>query len=505
MEENLTPTSNTPFYHVILGVAIGAGGVMAGITLSSYAKKTTKKAKPKLKLNLNANSQPVLYTSPIQSSIIESMQEMSRLESNEALLATPLRRYHNISTLLEETLEETPPINALHQTTNLLATARGITTTSASKEQKKDGEILLGLLYNVGELQSRHDNVLHRGISCNICTANPLTGTRFKCLNCVDYDICSKCEPNAEHELTHVLMKISIPIPPLANPRTTLLPVLYPGKKVLSSTLPWSETLRLRELSHFDTSYIEVLYEQYKSLCTAKEGINKDTFHSCLGPLTSKKNLVVEQLFRFYDADNDGFINFDDFVNGMSILGKGNKKERMKYIFKGYDLDEDGFISKEDFQQMFQAYHQLSMELVRDVVRSCEEEMMATYDDSGNRPISAVFNAPIPDSSDNNTNNNTTTLWNKKLRTLSTSNSSSVDDFYVSIQPSTPKLVRSQLDNRLPAVEAMTQDAILELVDQIMLNADTDMDGKLSEKEFYNYALLDTSLLAWFEAIDTIF
>lgn len=104
------------------------------------------------------------------------MQEISRLESNEALLATPLRRYHNISTLPEDTLDEIPPINGLHQTTNFLATARGVMTTSASNEQKKDGEILLGLLYNVGELQSRHDNVLHRGISCNICTANPLTG-----------------------------------------------------------------------------------------------------------------------------------------------------------------------------------------------------------------------------------------------------------------------------------------------------------------------------------------
>ena len=43
-------------------------------------------------------------------------------------------------------------------------------------EVKKDGDILLGLVYSVVESQSKHDNILHRGISCNICTSNPLTG-----------------------------------------------------------------------------------------------------------------------------------------------------------------------------------------------------------------------------------------------------------------------------------------------------------------------------------------
>lgn len=104
---------------------------------------------------------------------------------------------------------------------------------------------------------------------------------------------------------------------------------------MLPKTLPWAEVIRLREKSHFDAPYIQVLYEQYKSLCTSKRGISKDTFQSCLGPLTSSKNLVVEQLFNFYDADKDDYINFDDFVNGMSILGRGSKKERMKYIFRG--------------------------------------------------------------------------------------------------------------------------------------------------------------------------
>ena len=104
----------------------------------------------------------------------------------------------------------------------------------------------------------------------------------------------------------------------------------------MTEPLRWEETLRLRDKTHFDTTHIEVLFEQYKSLCSKKGGgISKDIFLSCLGPLSTKKNLVVDQLFAFYDADGDGEISFPDFVNGMSVLSKGTKAERMKYIFRG--------------------------------------------------------------------------------------------------------------------------------------------------------------------------
>lgn len=96
-------------------------------------------------------------------------------------------------------------------------------------ENGNESTKLLNLLYNLSKVQSDQENIFHRGISCNSCNSNPLTGVRFKCVNCVDYDVCLRCEPFCNHDLTHVLLKIEIPIPPMANPRTTLLPVFYPG------------------------------------------------------------------------------------------------------------------------------------------------------------------------------------------------------------------------------------------------------------------------------------
>ena len=78
-----------------------------------------------------------------------------------------------------------------------------------------------------------------------------------------------------------------------------------------------------------------MLHEQYRSLADNPKGISQEVFCLCLGPLSSKRNLLVEQLFKFYDANGNGFIDFEEFICGMSVLAKGTKEERLKHIFKG--------------------------------------------------------------------------------------------------------------------------------------------------------------------------
>ena len=93
----------------------------------------------------------------------------------------------------------------------------------------------------------------------------------------------------------------------------------------------------------------------------------------CLGPLGLESNLVTERIFNFFDQDGDGIIDFNELVSGLSVLCKGTLEEKIEYAFRGYDLDNTGFISREELHSMFKAYFNLSMELVRDVVRALDE------------------------------------------------------------------------------------------------------------------------------------
>jgi hypothetical protein len=50
--------------------------------------------------------------------------------------------------------------------------------------------------------------LVHQGVFCNSCNG-PVVGTRYKCSQCFDYDLCEKCEKKGIHK-EHTLVKISL-------------------------------------------------------------------------------------------------------------------------------------------------------------------------------------------------------------------------------------------------------------------------------------------------------
>ncbi|KAJ3159074.1 hypothetical protein HDU86_001973 [Geranomyces michiganensis] len=261
-------------------------------------------------------------------------------------------------------------------------------------EQTDDTERLMQLLSAISEEQAEKDGYVHRSITCNHCGISPIRGFRFKCANCVDYDVCETCEALEVHLKTHVFVKIRIPIPPLMNARSALFPVIYPGDDFTNESIEYNAA-ELQKQSHFDVIELDAFHEQFLSLSNSEErGINYSTFERCLGPLGLEKNLIVERLFRFFDRNSDNVISFEELVMGLSVLCKGELDERMKWAFRGYDLNDDGRISREELHRMFRAYFHLSMELVRDVVKTMEESMMESFDDEAAKPVSAAFAGP---------------------------------------------------------------------------------------------------------------
>ncbi|KAJ3163281.1 hypothetical protein HDU88_006379 [Geranomyces variabilis] len=261
-------------------------------------------------------------------------------------------------------------------------------------EQTDDTERLLQLLSAISEEQAEKDGFVHRSITCNHCGKSPIRGFRFKCANCVDYDVCEACEALEVHLKTHVFVKIRIPIPPLMNARNALFPVIYPGEDFTTEHIEYNAA-ELQKRSQFDIIELDAFHEQFLSLSNPEEGgIDRVTFERCLGPLGLEKNLIVERLFCFFDRNRDDVISFEEFVMGLSVLCKGGLDERMKWAFRGYDLNDDGRISREELHRMFKAYFHLSMELVRDVVKTMEEGMMESFDDEAAKPVSAAFAGP---------------------------------------------------------------------------------------------------------------
>ncbi|ELR19828.1 EF hand domain containing protein [Acanthamoeba castellanii str. Neff] len=320
--------------------------------------------------------------------------------------------------------------------------------------------------------KQRTNQTVHRGIICGDC-GDIIRGIRYMCANCADFDLCETCEAKESHYKTHVFLKIRIPIPALAIPPGALLPVLYPGGAI--GEISHAEVKELKRKTHFDEVELEALFEQFKALATSKNGIDKDTFERCLGPLGVETNLITDRIFKFFDQDGNGTIDFSELVCGLSVLCKGTPEEKIKYAFKGYDLDGDGYIDKEELYKMFKAYFYLSMEAVREAVKVIEEELILNYNDNNTNPVSSAF-VGLPDAE--------------------------TQEDSITKQPEDAPLNNEDLS---PIMDSMYQVAIEEMVEKAFSAADVNNDGKITYEEFRAWALQDPTMISWLEALGSVF
>ncbi|EAS29272.3 EF hand domain-containing protein [Coccidioides immitis RS] len=306
-------------------------------------------------------------------------------------------------------------IDAYHQmpepsadTQSLFSWRDGSDDTPPSRE----GQNLLNLLYHIAEDQARRDGYIHRGITCNHCGVVPIQGIRYRCVNCVDFDLCEACEAMQGHVKTHVFYKVRIPAPFLGSPRHSQ-PVLYPGRPMrLSRSLPRVIAKRLSRETKFENTELDALWEQFRCLASAEWqsdpnkfclAIDRNTFDRCFLPNVASRppgpNLIYDRIFSFYDTNGDNLIGFEEFVKGLASFGNKSTHERLKRAFNGYDIDGDGYVERKDFLRIFRAHYILTRETTRDLLTSIEEE----YVDTGNRdiilgsqPISSAFSGLPP-------------------------------------------------------------------------------------------------------------
>lgn len=134
----------------------------------------------------------------------------------------------------------------------------------------REGQNLLNLLYHIAEDQARRDGYIHRGVTCNSCGAMPIQGIRYRCANCIDYDLCETCEAMQVHIKTHLFYKVRIPAPFLGNPRQSQ-PVWYPGKPMmLPRSLPRPLAKRLIKETNFENTELDALWDQFRCLANVE-------------------------------------------------------------------------------------------------------------------------------------------------------------------------------------------------------------------------------------------
>jgi len=66
---------------------------------------------------------------------------------------------------------------------------------------------------------------------------------------------------------------------------------------------------------------------------------------------------VVEEMFRVYDSDKDGTIDFREFLVGLGTSQHGSDDEKLRLAFQMFDSDGSGFISNSEMHALIRSIY----------------------------------------------------------------------------------------------------------------------------------------------------
>ena len=73
-----------------------------------------------------------------------------------------------------------------------------------------------------------------------------------------------------------------------------------------------------------------LFYEMYQKLC----------------PNDKNARDFCNHVFRTFDADNNGYVSFKEFLLALNVNSCGNPEDKLKWAFKLYDINGDGVINR---------------------------------------------------------------------------------------------------------------------------------------------------------------
>ena len=70
-----------------------------------------------------------------------------------------------------------------------------------------------------------------------------------------------------------------------------------------------------------------------------------------------KAEQYCNHVFRTFDTDQNGFIDFEEFVLAMYVTSAGSAEEKLKWAFRMYDVDGNGVIDPDEMSKVVESIY----------------------------------------------------------------------------------------------------------------------------------------------------
>ena len=136
----------------------------------------------------------------------------------------------------------------------------------------------------------------------------------------------------------------------------------------------------LRASTGYDESTIKQMHKMFIKECpNGRLTPNKFIDLYKLFIWTGNAELYCQHVFRTFDTDQNGFIDFDEFLVAMYVTSAGSAEEKLTWAFRMYDVDGNGTIDPDEMAKVVEAVYGMSCQDATEPTTSAKKKAMKIF------------------------------------------------------------------------------------------------------------------------------